>query len=104
MSKAAAKTNNNKLVMEIFSDMFREKTGHDFYPTVKDRVCCKRMVAAYGWMMSSQLVEKFFELVKRQHPNYRRAPLTMSCCFYNRSDLITKVTAIKETVESGEAF
>lgn len=73
--------------------------GHGtYFPTVVCRKLCKSLVETYGLIIAELAIEKFFWLISIGHPNFRSAPITVRCAYFNRNELIRLV---KEELRKG---
>ncbi len=74
-----------KSLVTIFKDEYKKAGYDEYYPNAKDWGCAK-VLAKMGMLQASSIVAYFFYLHKT-HPRYKSAPLTVSCCCYNRNDI-----------------
>ncbi len=89
-------------ILTLFSQVYFKNYYLNYRPSIKDKVAARRMLEDFGEFLAPEMIRVFFEFL-HDHPNYRNAPPTLSCLYYNRADIGKKLfeEGVEKKVEVG---
>jgi hypothetical protein len=85
-------------ILQYFIKKYYDEYDAPYSPTLVDRVNAKKLACDFSIEHAEPMIDKFFELKQNNTiPQFRSAPVTLSCVFFNRNELYR---LLKEDVDN----